>query len=1325
MKYLSISILFLALFVINLFSQAADDITIVSRTENSLIIDWQPHGFKMDTLRFDKREVVHLSFENGEINGAPGYPALPQRILTLGIPPEGDLSVQILSTNTKSLNNITIEPVPYPYSEKEMSNNQYLFADSIYGSSINYPRNILTVNPVIQIRDIKARRIVITPFNYNPLSKQLTVYTTFRLRITYKNVPATKRMYSEQGLLDKVYEQIFVNFEQAKSWQIIRPKSLAKSVVLPQGDYYKITVTEDGLYKIPASAISADQSISVSAIQMFGNGGHALNPKITSSDYNYPYASEIAIMVEDVNQNDLFDGSDYVLFYGKGVNSWFYNSTVNDFTYQQHPYATENSYLINFNGVNGKRITKAIEPENPSAAVREYFLNRYHFEEDKYNLLASGPDWYGHRFVGFSDSWTKTFDINLDAAAGKPALFRVQVKGGSGIRYPYPSSSYKYTFAFDLNGIRLGKQITLYNGNRRQTTISVSPDDIKDGSNSIAFLYTSNKSGSSAYLDWFEWIFPQSLDVQNNYVNLYVSDVYTALRYPLKSMSGNDIYAFDVNDPLNPVIIKENLSVQNGLLNLDLSSNSKRRNIIIASLTSAKIKNISSLQKIEMGQDLLSSSNSADFIIITHKDFLDQAKKIADLRSNLKTIVTSTEDIYNYFNGGVPDPTAIRNFIRYAYYSWQGPRVSYVLLFGDGHYDYRNISLPDVQRVPPFEIYSEREIDSRVTDNYYVDVNFNGSDFKIITPDLAIGRLPVESTMDADRMVEKLYNYKNNPSRDGWQTVLTFVADDEKVSDPDDIQWIHQSQTENIAKLSEISKFNIKKVYLSAYPEEAGGLGRIKPEANRALIDNINQGSLIVGYIGHGSPTRWAHEDVFNMNRDLERISNEGKLSLFTAATCDFGKYDDPNEPSFSEALIWRENAGAIGVIAATRLVYSGQNYEFTRKFYKYLFPFGQPSTTLGTAKFLSTGSGVNDQKYHLFADPTMHLADPRSKIEITSVSPDTLKALSVVEVKGSVLTDNKANSSFEGGAVLIVNDARYDSVTTGGNLYYTLLGPLLFKGEVSVNGGELSGKFIIPKSIRYKNKNSGRLTIYAWDAASGETALGVNSKLLINGSNNAVSDPDGPEIDVYFKNQENFSSGDYINRQPTLLAEIYDDQGINITGETGHTIMLQIDDNKPVNLSGYFIYNKNSFQKGIIDYPMNILDEGTHSLKITAFDNLNNPGSEVVDVQVSETTDLFITDVINYPNPFSEETAICFELSQPADVLIRIFTVAGRPVRELRSYGLPAGFHSIPWDGRDEYKQKIANGVYLYKIICRSLANGTDSTTQEVEALGKALLSR
>jgi hypothetical protein len=1280
-----------------------------------MVIDWQMSDFRMDTIRIDHKEVIRLSYENGEVNSLPGYPALPQRLLTFGIPPKGDLTVQLIASKSVTFNNVLLEPVPYPYRDKNTNDFVYQFSDSIYQQSVNYPERIIKLGSPIQIRDIKGRRIYITPFNYNPLRRELTVYTKIRMRINYKNAESSGKNYVEKGILDRLYKQIFINFEQAKYWQVSKPKSLKKIVSLPQGDYYKITITKDGMYKINASAMPDGSNISISSIQMFGNAGHMLNPNTKGAEYNYPYVSEIAIMVEDANNNGLFDGNDYILFYGKGINSWYYKNSIRDFTFQQHLYDTENHYLLSVNGSSGKRMEKKIEPDNPTPVVRKYFINRYHFEEDKYNLLASGPDWYGYRFVDRSDSYSKSFTINNYAAdAGVSSIFKAQVKGGAGITYPLPSSSYRYAVNFNVNNNRLNNQLVLYNGNRKSISIGIKSDLLKNGSNSVDFLYYANKSGASAYLDWFEMLYPQTLEAADNYLSLFTENSGNSLRYPIKNMSGSGILAFDVTNPIEPMIIKENLNAVNGVVNLDLTASDKTRNIIIMPLSSPAITTIGSLTKIDLGIDLLSTANAADFLIITHKDFLEQAQKIAELRSNLKTTVVSVENIYNCFNGGVADPTAIRNFIRYVYYNWQSPRVSYVLLFGDGQYDYRNISVSDIQRVPPFEIYAESEINSRLTDNYYVDLNFDTDNFKEITPSLAIGRLPVESKSDAEHMVDKLINYEKNPLQDGWQTSITLVADDEKVSNPNDIQWIHQEQTEKIAHLREFSKFNIKKVYLSAYPEEAGGLGRSKPAANRALIDNINQGSLIVSWIGHGSPTRWAHEDVFNMNRDLERVNNEGKLCFFAVASCDFGKFDDPHDPSFTEALIWKKGSGAIGVLSSARLVYSGQNFDFIRKFYRNLFPSGNPSIPIGAAKFLSTGSSINDQKYHLLCDPTMHLDVPRSQIEITKITPDTLRALSVVEVKGKVITDNKTNRSFNGGAVLIVNDARYDSVTTGGGLYYTLEGPLIFKGEVSVENGEIDGKFIVPKSIRYKNKNSGRITIYAWDSNSKENALGVRSDLLINGSNSNVSDSDGPEIDVYFKDQEDFSSGDYINRQPTLVADIYDEHGINITGETGHNIILQIDNGKPFNLSGYFIYNKNSFQKGQISYPMNNLDEGTHRLQITAFDNLNNPGNESVDVQISETTDLFITDVINYPNPFRDNTKFTFQTNRSgADVTIKIYTVSGRLIQELSGLSSVSGYNELPddgWDGRDKDGDFIANGVYLYKIIIKD-----GNETQEV----------
>ncbi len=124
---------------------------------------------------------------------------------------------------------------------------------------------------------------------------------------------------------------------------------------------------------------------------------------------------------------------------------------------------------------------------------------------------------------------------------------------------------------------------------------------------------------------------------------------------------------------------------------------------------------------------------------------------------------------------------------------------------------------------------------------------------------------------------------------------------------------------------------------------------------------------------------------------------------MWIAATCDFGKYDDPHDPSFTEALVWEEDRGAIAVVSSSRLVYAFDNFRFNTSFLRNLFSAGKASRRLGEAMLLSTQSIVNDQKYHLFGDPSMYLADPRGHIQITGISPDTLKALSKVTISGTV----------------------------------------------------------------------------------------------------------------------------------------------------------------------------------------------------------------------------------------------------------------------------------------------------------------------------------
>ena len=205
-----------------------------------------------------------------------------------------------------------------------------------------------------------------------------------------------------------------------------------------------------------------------------------------------------------------------------------------------------------------------------------------------------------------------------------------------------------------------------------------------DGQNIFSLQYEGNLDACVAYLDWIEILHPGNFNASNNYLNIYTCYL-DARSYTINNMIGNDFYVFDVTNPINPKIIVEKAATQNSQLMFDIPASNDLKNLIVTNLNSPEIDIVETLETFPEKQDLLDPNIQADFIIITHKTFVPYAEEIAELRNHLTTKIVTTGDIYFNFNSTVPDPTAIRNFIRYAYNNWQEDKVAYVLLFGDGH----------------------------------------------------------------------------------------------------------------------------------------------------------------------------------------------------------------------------------------------------------------------------------------------------------------------------------------------------------------------------------------------------------------------------------------------------------------------------------------------------------------------------------------------------------------------------------------------------------------------------------------------------------------
>ena len=416
------------------------DVKIISSDDQALVIEYKPVRFKLIKSRQAGQIFMLPDFYEARCNARQGQPQLPFRVLKIAVPQFAKPTLQVLAKETDTYSAVNILPAPNPAPERRGLKNAAYRADKItYASNKALPQEIAVLQPTSPFRDIGMVEVKLTPMQYNPAGAQLTVYKKIRLKINYNAQTVYKKSFVRRGKLDALYQDMFVNFDQAKNWQQSAPRALSKTAYLPEGTWYKIPVKEDGLYKISAGVLSAAgidlKDLAVDRIQMFNNGGHMLSYKTTESHYNPPFLTEIAVFVKDVDQNGIFNGNDYILFYGKNVNGWFYDYTLKDFVFQKHLYAKENVYWLTVSGSGGKRMF--IDPlrSQPQAGNADFHYERYHFEEDLYNLLASGPDWYGRRFFGRSDSYSKSFTISTDNIPQAQAAFRVRLKGGTGVKW--------------------------------------------------------------------------------------------------------------------------------------------------------------------------------------------------------------------------------------------------------------------------------------------------------------------------------------------------------------------------------------------------------------------------------------------------------------------------------------------------------------------------------------------------------------------------------------------------------------------------------------------------------------------------------------------------------------------------------------------------------------------------------------------------------------------------------------------------------------------------------------------------------------------------
>jgi hypothetical protein len=196
--------------------------------------------------------------------------------------------------------------------------------------------------------------------------------------------------------------------------------------------------------------------------------------------------------------------------------------------------------------------------------------------------------------------------------------------------------------------------------------------------------------------------------------------------------------------------------------------------------------------------------------------------------------------------------------------------------------------------------------------------------------------------------------------------------------------------------------------------------------------------------------------------------------------------------------------------------------------------------------------------------------------------------------------------------------------------------------------------------------------------------------------------------------NDESFVSGGITNESPTLIAKLFDVNGINTASGIGHDIIaiLDGDETNPFKLNAYYSADLDDYTNGQLSYPFRDLEPGLHTLSLKAWDVYNNSSTQEIQFVVyDENESLTITNVLNYPNPFVNYTEFWFNhnSSEVLDVVIQVFTVSGKLVKTITGQtnttngSLGSLSRDLTWDGRDDYGNKIGKGVYVYKLKVKS----------------------
>ena len=939
---------------------------------------------------FQKIRGVDYSFRN------PGDPWVPEFMVLAGIPFESKPSFRILDQKKSIIKNQFI--IPFPEEDPAVVKEDFdKINKDIYSRNELFPNSGVTLDASYIVRYANIIPIKIAPYQFNPVTRDLIFNYYIKVRIDFNSKLISGFIPYIDGMTDELLRESVINYNEAKSFTGKSaggdsPFSINSNWYNPNKNYFKIYVKNKNVYRITyeeliSAGVPLGSNTSIDKLELFNEG------------------LPTPIDIFDNNSDSLFNSGDYFKFVG-------YPPPSSPYCYL-NIYNLSNVYWFSYQsdstGLNYYKIPNEIAGYN-----RTYFTNltTIHFERDSiYEHLGYAPNsnrdfWFWDKALSIDHNPGYAFQQYFDQFPGwyaDSAHIRLKV-AMQGIMNcgPCPIDHKAYIIVNDkpVGDIQWdGQRDVVFNN-----IFYASPDSIPIYPGN--YLKVEVRGDVCAPLDdeirinWFEFEYWRAQSVFGNYYTFKNYDNSGVNRYQFWDWEGSDmrIYVPDKHKIIN-------IPNAGGFNQFVDTLHSATEYFLAASDYFATVDSIIS----DVPSDLYNTSNGADYVIITHSKFKDIANQLASFRQshfpdenipNPRIQVIDVGQIYDEFSYGLFDPYAIKDFVKYAFENWQLPAPTYVVLIGDLSHDFRHLldsSRPNfIPSIPYFTtIYGLAYSDNLLAAVTGIDP----------APDLAIGRLSIETVEEGNILMQKLIDYPDDPTKWWKQNVLLLASG---LNEQDEIQFGF-----NQASLLLGNTYVIPKGYHASYvfrypnpnyPEEEQYQGE-----GPKIREEINKGAVLVNYYGHGGGYQW---DLVFTNDDIYLLENEGRLPVIISVTCYTAHFDD--QDVFGEQFNKVSGKGSIGFYGSAGLTYWNVGTAINRELFDEIFHlknFIIGKAIMNSKNRVPTG-GVYGTQINLLTylgDPVMKLCLPdKPDFEIKSsditVDPENPLVGDTTQVKIKIL---------------------------------------------------------------------------------------------------------------------------------------------------------------------------------------------------------------------------------------------------------------------------------------------------------------------------------